>query len=159
MAVRQAWLEAMESAFGATAERAEILASLDAAQQAVAEAGIGTSGTGRPLTDALERFKAVHFDVSISAARSLGNELDPVAALPHFGRGRRGAVEAGTALANAAQAFLDAVDQNFGATSQTLDAKHGALAASLEQIDTSLAAIESDLAAMAITNGEHTEAA
>src|SRR5690606_16109467 len=85
MAARQSWLHAMESAFGTTANRAEILTALDAARQAVAEAGIGTSNTGRTLADALERFRAVHFDDSMSAARSLGNETDAIAALPHFG--------------------------------------------------------------------------
>lgn len=159
MAVRKSWLDAMQDAFGATATRASIVTTLEAARQAVADAGIGTSTTGRVLTDALERFKTVYFDDSLAAARSLGSEVDAVAALPHFGRGRRGAVDAGTALVLAAQAFLDTVDENIGASSQSLDAKHGAMAASLDKIDSSLAAIEAELIAMATIGGEQADVA
>lgn len=159
MAVRKSWLNAMQEAFGATATRASIVTALDAAREAVANAGIGTSTTGRVLTDALDRFRTVYFDDSVAAARALGSEGDAVAALPHFGRGRRGAVDAGTALVAAAQAFLDTVDDNIGATSQSLDAKHGAVAASLDQIDTALTAIEADLIAMATIDGEQADAA
>ena len=159
MAIRQSWLDAMETAFGATANRAAIVLALDAARQAVAEAGIGTSNTGRALAEALERFRTIHFDDSVSAARSLRSETDAIAALPHFGRGRRGAVEAGTALAAAAQAFLDTVDQNIGASNQSLDATDGAAAASLERIDISLIAIETDLVALSSTDREHADAA
>ena len=159
MAVRKSWLEAMETAFGATATRAAIVTALDAARQAVADAGIGTSNTGRGLADALERFKTVYFDDSLSAARALAGEGDAIAALPHFGRGRRNAVDAGTALVAATQAFLDTVDSNIGANSQSLDAKHGAVAASLDQIDAALTAIEADLTAMATTDREQADAA
>ncbi|MEH6792184.1 protein DpdH [Parasphingorhabdus sp.] len=158
MTVRQSWLDEMDSAFGETANRAGIITALDAAREAVAEAGIGTSNTGRALGEALDSFRLVYFDDSVSAARALGKEVDAVAALPHFGRGRRNAVEAGTALVAAAKAFLDMVDQNIGATSQSLDAKHDALAASLDQIDTSLAAIEADLVAMSPSDGESVDA-
>jgi hypothetical protein len=159
MAVRRSWLNEMESAFGATSNRAAIVAAFDAARRAVADAGIGTGNTGRILADALERFRIVHFDDSMAAARSLGNETDAIAALPHFGRGRRSAVEAGTALAAAAQAFLNTVDQNIGAISLGLDAKHGAVAANLEQIGTSLAAIEDDLIALSSAERDHADAA
>jgi hypothetical protein len=159
MVARKSWLNAMQDAFGATATRASIVTTLDAALQAVADAGIGTSTTGRSLTDALERFRTVYFDDSLAAARALDGEGDAVAALPHFGRGRRGAVDAGTALVGAAQAFLDTVDDNIGATSQSLDAKHGAVAASLDQIDTALTAIEADLIAMAKICMEQVDAA
>lgn len=153
MEVRKTWLKAMETAFGATATRAAIVTALDATRQAVAGAGIGTSNTGQELAAALERFRTVYFDDSLAAARALGGEDDAVAALPHFGRGRRGAVDAGTALVATAQAFLDIVDNNVGANSQSLDAKFGAVATSLKQIDTSLTAIETDLIAIAATEG------
>lgn len=159
LAVRRSWLGSMEEAFGATATRASILTALDAALEAVADAGIGTSATGRGLADALERFRTVYFDDTLAAARALSSEDDAVAALPHFGRGRRGAVDAGTALVAAAQAFLDTVDKNIAATSQSLNAKHAAVTASLEQIDTALTAIEADLIAMATINGEQADAA
>jgi hypothetical protein len=158
MAERKSWLNAMENAFGSTATRAAIVTALEAARQAIAGAGIGTSNTGRGLADALERFKTVYFDDSLAAARALSGESDAVAALPHFGRGRRGAVDAGTALVAAAQAFLDTVDDNIGANSQSLDAKHSAVATSLEQIDKSLTAIEIDLTAMTATYGEQIDA-
>lgn len=158
MSMRKSWLGAMEESFGPNATRAGIVMALDTAQKSVADAGIGTSTTGRVLIEALERFKTVQFDDSLAAARALGSEGDAVAALPHFGRGRRGAVEAGTALVSAAQAFLDTVDNNIGATGQSLDAKHGAVAASLDQIDTSLAAIEADLIAMAAVKREQADA-
>lgn len=159
MAVRKSWLDAMQGAFGGTATRSSIIAALDAARHAVADAGIGTTTTGRVLTAALDAFRTVHFDDSLAAARALGGEGDAVAALPHFGRGRRAAIDAGTALVAAVQAFLDAVDDNIGAASRSLDAKHDAVAASLEQIDTSLTAIEADLIAMATTGGERPDAA
>lgn len=158
MEVRKSWLNAMQKAFGATATRASILTTLDAARQAVADAGIGTSTTGRVLTEALDRFRTVYFDDSLAAARALDSEVDAVAALPHFGRGRRGAVDAGTALVAAAQAFLDTVDANIEAISQSLAAKNGAVEASLHQIDRSLTNIEADLIAMMTIDGEHADA-
>lgn len=159
MAVRRSWFDAMETAFGAATNRNAIVTTLDAARQAVAEAGIGTSNTARLLGEELERFRSVQFDDSMAAARALGSETDAVAALPHFGRGRRGAVEAGTALAAAAQSFLDTVDQTISATSQSVDAKQNAIAASLAQIDSSLCAIEADLVALSGTGEEPVDAA
>ena len=47
MAVRQSWLDAMETAFGATANRAVIVTALDDARQAVVRGRIGTNNTGR----------------------------------------------------------------------------------------------------------------
>jgi hypothetical protein len=110
------------------------------------------------LTEALDRFRTVYFDDSLAAARALDSEVDAVAALPHFGRGRRGAVDAGTALVAAAQAFLDTVDANIEAISQSLAAKNGAVEASLQQIDRSLTDIEADLIAMMTIDGEHADA-
>lgn len=158
IAVRKSWLNAIEEAFGATATRSSIVTTLDAAQQAVADAGIGTSTTGRVLTEALDQFRTVYFDDSLAAARALDGEVDAVAALPHFGRGRRGAVDAGTALVAAAQAFLDTVEANIEASSQSLAAKNGAVEASLHQIDRSLTKIEADLIAMMTIDGEHADA-
>lgn len=158
IAVRKSWLNAIEEAFGATATRSSIVTTLDAAQQAVADAGIGTSTTGRVLTEALDQFRTVYFDDSLAAARALDGEVDAVAALPHFGRGRRGAVDAGTALVAAAQAFLDTVEANIESSSQSLAAKNGAVEASLHQIDRSLTKIEADLIAMMTIDGEHADA-
>lgn len=153
MASRQRWLESMEEAFGATATRASILSTLDAARAAVAEAGIGANNSSKQLGDALEGLRLSQFDESLNAARTLAKQEDSVAALAHFGRGRKNAVESGSALVAATRAFLDAVDQNLTANSQSLDAKHGALADSLALIDKSLAAIENDLLGMTELNG------
>ncbi|WP_133250332.1 protein DpdH [Novacetimonas pomaceti] len=154
MVIRQSWLATMDDAFGVTANRAKIVSILEAAQQAVAEAGIGSGNTSPQLGKALERFKTVQFDDSISAARSLTNEKDAIAALPQLGRGRQGAVEAGTELVKAANTFLNIVDQNIGSVSESLEAKRSAVTASLQQIDTSLGAIEVDLVALSHTQGE-----
>lgn len=159
MAARQAWLRAMEEAFGEGTTRASILSTLDGARAAVAEAGIGTSNTSKLLSDALERFRSVQFDESLNAARTLAKQEDGVSALPYYGRGRKNAVEAGSALAAATQVFLDAVDQNIGANTQSLDARHSALADSLQRIDTSLLAIENELLEMMVVNGGHANVA
>ncbi|RWK59642.1 protein DpdH [Mesorhizobium sp.] len=159
MGVRQVWLNAMEGAFGEAATRASILSTLDAARAAVADAGIGANNSSKQLAEALDRLRLVQFDESLTAARTLAKQEDGVAALPYYGRGRRNAVEAGTALVAATQAFLDAVDQNLGTNSQSLDAKHAALDESLARIDTSLAAIENDLLEMTAPKGAHADAA
>jgi hypothetical protein len=149
----------MEEAFGEGATRASILSTLDGARAAVADAGIGTSNTSKFLSDALERFRSVQFDESLNASRTLAKQEDGVSALPYYGRGRKNAVEAGSALAAATQVFLDAVDQNIGANTQSLDARHSALADSLQRIDTSLLAIENELLEMMVVNGGHANVA
>ena len=156
---RQAWLAAVDQAFGEAASRASIVAALDTARTTIAEAGINTQNAGQRLGDALDRFKVVHFDDSVSAARALGRNEDAVAALPQFGRSRRNAVETGSALILAAEAFLTAVDAKVGADAQSVDAKQGALAASLVQIDTSLAAIDASLTALSSSATEQADAA
>lgn len=154
MAVRQSWLEDIETSFGADATRASIIETLEAARLAVSDAGIGTGNASRRLAEVLERFRSVQFDDSVNAARAISSEPDAMAALPNFGRGRRGAVEAGSALIDAAKSFLDAVDQNILASSQSLDAKQSALASSLKKIDESLSDIETDILAILDMNGE-----
>ncbi len=158
MAFRQSWFDKMEAAFGTEATRASILEALNVAHLTVHEAGIGTSGTGPRLADALDRFSSVQFDDSMSSARALGKESDAIAALPHFGRGRRGAVEAGAALAEVAKAFLDTIDQNLASGNESLEAKHSELGASLKQIDKSLSAIEADLLALSVVDREDADA-
>ena len=156
---RQAWLAEVDQAFGEAASRATIFAALDTARKTVAEAGINTQNTGQRLAEALNRFKIVYFDDTVSAARALGKDGDAVAALPQFGRSRRNAVEAGSALILAAEAFLAAVDAKVGADAESVDAKHSALAASLVKIDTSLAAIDANLKALSSFPSEQADAA
>ena len=156
---RQTWLADVERAFGEAANRATIVATLDAARTAVAQAGINTQNASQKLGEALDRFRIVHFDDSVSAARALGKEEDADAALPQFGRSRRNAVEAGSALIIAAEAFLDVVDAKVGADAKSVDAKQGALAASLVEIDTALAAIDADLTALSSSIPEQADAA
>lgn len=159
MAVRQQWLSQMEAAFGPDAVRSTIATTLDGARQAALEAGIGSNNTSKALLEAIERFRGANFDDSILAARTLVKQDDGLAALPHFGRGRRNAVEAGTALAIAAEAFLDAVDQNLAAYGQSHGAKNDALANSLSRIDAALQTIEADLIEMSTRGEENADAA
>ena len=159
MMVRQQWLSEMEAAFGPDAGRATIVATLNEARQAALEAGLGSNNTSKALIEALDRFRGANFDNSLMAARTLATQDDALAALPHFGRGRRNAVEAATGLATAAKAFLDAVDQNLTAYGQSDDAEHGALANSLSRIDASLQTIEADLIQMSAWVGETANAA
>ena len=159
MVVRQQWLSEMEAAFGPDAARATIAATMDGARQAALKAGLGSNNTSKALVEALERFRAVNFDDSLLAARTLAKQDDALAALPHFGRGRRNAVEAGTTLAMAAKAFLDAVDQNLTTYGQSQNAKHGALANSLSRIDASLQTIEAELIQLSTSIGETANAA
>lgn len=159
MMVRQQWLRAMEEAFGPDAARATITATLDLARQGALEAGLGSNNTSKALIEALERFRGANFDDSLLAARALAKQDDALAALAHFGRGRRNAVEAGTMLATAAKAFLEAVDQNLTAYGQSHDAKHGALANSLSRIDAALQTIEADLIQMSASVGETADVA
>lgn len=158
-AVRKKWLGEMEEAFGPGATRATIVATLDQARRTAHEAGVGSNNTSKKLGDALERFRATQFDDSLLAARSLTKQVDAVAILPHFGRGRSNAVEAGTVLAVETKAFLDAVDQSLTAYSQSHSAKHDALEGSLARIDDSLRTIANDLTQMSGPNGKATNAA
>ena len=118
MAIRQQWLSDMETSFGPEATRTDICATLDAAWQAVHNAGIGSNNTSTKLVDALDRFRRVQFDDSRLAVRTLAMQGDVLAALPYFGRGRRNAIEAGAALASAANDFLNAVDETSRDTSK-----------------------------------------
>ena len=159
MAIRQKWLTEMESVFGPDATRATIATTLDEAHHAALAAGIGSNNTSKALFDALERFRGANFDDSLLAARILAKQDDGLAALPHFGRGRRNAVEASTILASAAKAFLDAVDQNLAAYGQSHGAKKGTLATSLAQIDAALQTIGTDLIEMRKRSEERADVA
>jgi hypothetical protein len=159
MSDRQRWLGEMESAFGSGATRSMIVTALAEAQRVALEAGIGSNNTSKALSDALERFRNVNFDDSLSAARNLANYQDGLTALPHFGRGRRNGVEAGTALAKATEAFLDAVDQNLEVNGQSHDAKYGALANSMVTINSALEAIEADFLQLSTPSQETVDAA
>ena len=159
MAVRQQWLSQMESAFGLDAVRSTIATTLDGARQAALEAGIGSNNTSKALLEAMERFRGANFDDSMSAARILAKQEDGLAALPHFGRGRRNAVEAGIELEIAAKAFLDAVDQNLAAYGQSHGAKNSALANSLSRIDAALQTLEADLIEMSTRGEDNADAA
>lgn len=159
VAVRRQWLSDTETAFGEAATRATIVARLDEARQAVLEAGIGTSNTAKFLAEAIDRFRSVQFDDSLMAARSLAKQEDSLAALPHLGRGRPNAVEAATALARTATAFLDSIDQNLAAYGLSHDAKASSVGGSLERIDTALESIESDVIGMSASAGESADVA
>ncbi|MNS80692.1 hypothetical protein D3C72_1143830 [compost metagenome] len=135
----------MDDAFGEGATRGIIVSSLTSASKAVAQAALNTRGTSQPLADALEIFKSVYFDDTVTASRSLAKIEEPLAALAHFGRGRRAAFDAGTKLRKAAEAYLDTVDQNLGAYGDEHRAKHEALSGSLTEIDQALTVVEASL--------------
>ena len=159
IAVRKKWLSETEAAFGEAATRASIISKLDEALHAVLAAGIGTNNTSKSLAEALERFRSVQFDDSLSAARNLAKLDDGLAALPHLGRGRSNAVEAATALGAAAIAFFDAVDQNLVAYEASHDAKTRSIADSLERIGNALQTIEADVRGMSASTGTAADAA
>ena len=146
--LRRQWLQDMDDAFGDGATRATIVSGLTSACQAVSKAALNTRGTAQTLGEALETFKTVYFDDMVLASRSLAKIEAPLEALPHYGRGRRNAVEAGTRLRKAAQAYLDSVDQNLGAYGADHQAKHDALSGSLSEIDKALEQIEVSLVDM-----------
>lgn len=145
---RVAWLREMEEAFGAGATRASIVTTIAAAREAAVEAGVGTQNNARALAEALERFRAVQFDATVTAFRGLADVADPVAALPEYGRGRANAVEAGSTVRAASAGFLDLVERNLQAFGDDQSARTGEVAKSLVEVEAALAAIASDLVAM-----------
>lgn len=153
--LRRQWLTEMDNAFGESATRAGIVASLTAAAQAVAQAGLNTRGTSQALADAIESFKTVQFDDSVTACRALAKIEDPVTALAYLGRGRRAGVEGGTRLRKAAEAYLDSVDENLGAYGDEHRAKHEAISDSVKEIDMALSGIEAALAGLAGSGDGH----
>lgn len=157
--LRCQWLEEMEKAFGPEATRATIVAALSEAREAAMEAGIASAGSAKTLADLLDRFKLVHFDDALTAARALSKQDDPLSALPHFGRGRRNAVDAGTELKQAATVFLNAVDQNLNAYSADHGAEHAAIDTNIATIDKALGHIQADLLDMASDKEDNVNAA
>ena len=153
------WLAKMESVFGPEATRATIATTLDDARRMALDAGVGSNRTSSALLEALDRFRRVDFDDSLSTARILAKQDDGLAALPHFGRGRRNAVEASTTLATTARTFLDAVDQNLAAYGQSHNVRKNTLETSLAQIDTALRTISADLIEMSNRSEESVDAA
>ncbi|WP_420566416.1 protein DpdH [Thalassobaculum sp.] len=156
---RMAWLDAIEAAFGPDCSRSAVVETLRAAHSAVQDAGIGTNRSARALSEALDVFSGVQFEDSMRAARALRDVEPAVAALPQFGRGRRNAVRAAMELAGAADAFLNAVEQNISAEISGSDIQQAKLRTDLELIDTSLSEIAVDMEAMVETQGEATDAA
>ncbi len=148
MVVRQKWLAEMEDAFGPDPTRAMIVKNLENARGVVRDAGVGSNNTSKALDEALEWFRATQFDDSVLAARIIAKKDDGLAALAHFGRGRRNAMEASTKLATVARAFLESVDQNLAAYGQIHGAKRCTLETSLAGIDTALRSIGTDLIEM-----------
>lgn len=149
---RLEWLAQMHKAFGEGSTRSSIVETLSNARQLALDAGIGSQNTSRPLQDALDAFKGVQFDATISATRMLVEAEDPVAVLPEYGRGRANAVATGTELSVVAEKFLNAIESDLQAFGNDQDARTSGLAASLEVIDQSLASIVEDLAVMEARN-------
>ena len=148
LAVCQDWLTEIECVYGPGATRTTIVSTLEKARATALEVGIGSNNTSKALHEALDRFRKTNFDGSLSAARLLTEQDDGLAALPHFGRGQRNAIEASTALADTAKDFLDSVDQNLAAYSQSLGDKEDMLATNLKRIDAALGTIGTNLIEM-----------
>lgn len=155
--MRRDWLQQMEDAFGVDLSRAALLKTFRELGSASADAGIGSNNTAKPLNDVLEMFSKVQFDDSVSAARALDAVSDPLSVLPLLGRGRRNAVDAGTALAEAAQRFMNALEQNL-TTPGAAFAGEATVADQLARIDGSLSTIESELLALAKVSGGQSDA-
>ena len=145
---RLQWLQEMQDAFGEGSLRAAIVGQLGAARQAAIDAGIGAQNSGRPLQEALDRFKSVQFDATMTAVRALTGVEDAVSALPDYGRGRANAVAAATALRLTATQFLELVERNLETFSGDQSARAGEVAKSIIAIDRALGGIADDLAAM-----------
>lgn len=147
-AIRATWLRDMEAAFGSTATRAQIMAALTKAKDAALEAGIGAQNTTKPLEESLERFATVYFDDALTVARVIAQAENAVAILPTYGRGRANAVAAGSALRQAAQQFLDAVDRNLETFGGDQAAAASDVAANVSDIEQALGDIVESLTAM-----------
>ena len=145
---RLQWLQQMLEAFGKDATRASIVSTLSSARQAALEAGINAQNSARPLQDALETFQGVQFDATVGAARQLIDTVDPLEALPEYGRGRANAVAAGTALRVAAEKFLDAVERDLKSFGEDQEARTGEVVKQLGTLNSALGGIIDDLAAM-----------
>ena len=148
---RLTWLREMEEAFGPDATRATIIASLTDLRELAKNAGVAGGGNINVLGDAIEQLKSVNFDDALNAVRGFAKQDKPLAALPQLGRGRRNAVEAGSALKKAAIAFLDNVDQNLTTYATEVGSTQSVLRDSIKKIDVSLNQICSNLSAMSLT--------
>lgn len=151
---REAWLSQMDEAFGEYSNRATIADTLEKTVLAVGKAGIAAGGKLRALADALERFRGVHFDDARSAVRALARQDNGLAVLPYLGRGRQNAMLAGKELAEAASAFLDAVDGTLSTVSQSVDAAQEGMMKSIHEINVSLCQLETDLLILANDSGD-----
>ena len=156
---RQAWLEEIEDAFGATATRATIVAACAEIAAQAKEAGLAGGGNLPNFEETLDVFRNVQFDDSISATRTLGKIDNPLAALPLYTRIRRPAVISSRNLEAAAKAFLGDVADNLDRFSSETSAKHGQLDLHLATIDNALTEIAADLDALSAMNEEPRNAA
>ncbi|WP_277988625.1 protein DpdH [Salipiger bermudensis] len=156
---RLAWLSAIEAAFGSGSSKADIVEALRSAQSAVEEAGIGSNQSARRLGEALDVFSGVHFEDSMNAARALRDVDVSEKALPHFGRGRRNAINAATQLAKIAEEFLNSVEENISSVIGSSDNQQMKMQADLERIDAALRQIADDINSIASGMGEVTDVA
>ncbi len=144
-AARRFWLTEMEEAFGTDATRSAILAACDDIATRAKEAGLAGGGSLHNFEDALNTFRTSYFDDAVNASRTLAKMDDPIAALVHYSRARRPAVNAARTLKQAATAFLGSVTDNLERFSTETSAKHGQLDGHLAAIDEALTGIADDL--------------
>lgn len=151
--IRTEWLARVIDNFGPEPKRSVIVSGLRAARQAAIDVGLNTQNASKPLGDALDLFEGVQFDDTVTAFRTLSRLEDPLAALPHFGRGRRNAINHTDSLITIATQFLDNVDVATDMFGGEQKAKHDAIAASLDQIDADLALISQSLSEITASEG------
>ena len=142
------WLEEMQKSFGKNATRAAIVLSLDSALAETVQSGVGAQNTSQGLQDALDGFRTVHFDATVAAVNALAEGDDPLALLPDYGRGQEHAVSAGRRLRDAAERFLNAVEDNIQSYSADQNSSAGAVSKSISTLETSLGDLIDDLGAM-----------
>jgi hypothetical protein len=144
VAVRLAWLDEMENAFGVGAKRATIIADLSSTRTAFSDAGMAGPSAKR-LDEALEALRSTLFDDSINAAKSLRVDGEALAALPAFARARTAAVTTGRAVVDAASAFLDYVQSRLGEEEKRQAAKVQAVQGDIAEIEAALTKIADNL--------------
>lgn len=138
---RLQWLTEMEAAFGTEPKRADILATLSAARQAVVDARLGGAARIGAFTKALEDLQGAQLDDAVRAASMLRGEECATALLPNYGRGRQNATVVGTQLAIATRDFLTKVDAELENLELQFRQGAGSLPSDLDAIAASLKAI------------------
>jgi hypothetical protein len=104
-AERSTWVDRVEQAFGAQADKQAILARVQMALDAAATGGL--PGPRSALEAAKADFGGVQYVAALEGGRQIKNANPPLSVLPNFARASRNAVEASEALIDKWSSFLD----------------------------------------------------